>query len=479
MIPLLPAVVLGASFVSVQVGSFTEESRAIHVVDELRDAGHPAFFLRFASPEEGESTYKVRVGSFPDNAAARAAAVRIKEAGYPGAFPTPTDLAETQGLSADLTALVGALGAVNPGRVKNEAVGKRLRTYTQNYLTLFLLAAGSDPGMKMTDLAVWDTNPDNQPELFPVVDASRAYALFWVPAESRYGVAELLRGQRLSIGDAFDLTAGPEKFIAVRYERGGDLYREAGYEFFRWKHADRNFTRVGRLPLEIVDRGEERGLGLSRKRTVEASSVDPDPDRELLVRDSVDTGGSTKEHVDVWDWDGTRLERVASIDYFEKVLANAPGDATAAEGLFGLGIELGLDGRLEDSQKVFQRLVSKYPQFEVSKRAMAAIQQIGERRERARALNQTGFDEIRSGAPDLAEEDLEDAVRLDPGNAAAHYNLAAARAALGDPVGALRALRRALELDTDDTMKLREKARADADLAPLRPLPEFKEILRL
>ena len=67
---------------------------------------------------------------------------------------------------------------------------------------------------------------------------------------------------------------------------------------------------------------------------------------------------------------------------------------------------------------------------------------------------------------------------VDPGNAAAQYNLADARTALGDSAGALRALKRALEIDRDDAMTIREKARADGDLAALRDHPQFKEVLR-
>lgn len=478
MSPLL-TLVFGASFVSVQVGSFSEETRAVTVVEELRGDGLDAYFLRVPSAEGDGSTYKVRVGKFKDATAARATAEKIKGLGYPGAFPQPTDLAETQGLSADLTHLVGALGSVNPGRISPEGDGRRLLVYVQDYLTLFLLAADGDPGKRVSDLAVWDTNPDNQPEIFAVVDGTRAYALFWVKTESRYALTELHQGPKLSLSDVFDLTPGPEKFVALRYELGGDLYKESGLRLYRWVQADGNFTEVGRIPLEVADRGEEPGRGMSRRRTVEAADLDADRDRELLVKCSVDVGAkSDKEHVDVWDWNGSRIERVTKQEWFEKVLSARPDDATAADGLFGLGIERGLEGDLEGAQKVFQALVSNHPQFEVSKRALTAIKQIGERRERAQVLNQTGFDEIRAGAPDLAEQDLEAALELDPGNVAAHYNLAVARTAQGDSAGALRALKRALEIDRDDVMKIREKARADGDLAALRDHPQFKEVLR-
>ncbi len=474
---LLALSLLGASFVSVQVGSFSEETRAVHVVEDLRRRDFDAYFLRVPAVDGGESTYKVRVGKFADTGVARATAERIRQLGYDGAFPATTDLVETQGLSADLTALIGELGSVNPGKVPPKGIGRRLRTYALDYLTLFLLAAGDKPGKAITDLAVWDANPDNQPEIVAVLDGTRAYALFWVRTQSRYNLAELHEGPKTSIGELFDLQPGPEKFIAVRYEKGGDLYLEKGYEIFRWDSSRGTFGAVGTLPLEIVDKGLEPGAGVSRKRRVEVGKVDLDADREILVWDSVD-GGASKEHLDVWDWDGRRLDRVRKPSWFEKILEADPNSQLAASGLFGVGVEFGLEDDLEEAQKVFQTLVTRFPAFDESKRAQAAIQQIGERRDRATVYNETGFDEVRAGATRLATQDLREAVRLDPGSAAAHYNLAVARLADGDRLGSLRALKRAVELDPDDLLKMRDKAKGDADLAPLRELPEFKEILQ-
>ena len=61
-----------------------------------------------------------------------------------------------------------------------------------------------------------------------MLDEREAYALYWVKTQSRYELQSLLadvhRGSKISIGEAFDLAAGPEKFIALRYEKGGDLY---------------------------------------------------------------------------------------------------------------------------------------------------------------------------------------------------------------------------------------------------------------
>ncbi len=478
---------LAASFISVQVGSFTDEARAVSKVEELRRDGFDAYFLRFPSVEGGESTYKVRAGSFADNAAARAAAEKLKAKGHDGAFATATDLQETIGLSSDLTILVGALESVNPGRVPREgSAGKRLHVYAQDYVTLFLLAAQGthDPGKKLTDLAVWDTNPDNQPEIFVVLDEREAYALYWVKSQSRYELQSLLadaqRGSKISIGEAFDLSPGPEKFIALRYERGGDLYKESGYLFRRWDQKAGDFAAIGRLPLEVVDKAEESdgAGGIVRTRSVEPKNVDADRDRELWVVDAVQSGGATREHADVWDWDGKRLDQVVRPKWFEEILATDGDNELAAQGLFGLGIEKALDDRLDEAQAIFQTLVSGHPEFDVSKRAVAVIKETGERKKSAETLNRMGYEELEAGAPELALQDLRQATILDPGSAKAHYNLAVARLANGDRLGALRALRRAVELDADDKHGIKDKASNDGDLAALRAAPEFKEILR-
>lgn len=479
MTTILAATLLhAATFVSVQVGSFSEEPRAISTVEELRRAGYDAYFLRAPSVEEGQSTYKVRVGKFPDKVQARMVAEKLKARGgdYAGAFPAETDLQETVHLSHDIVTLVGALGTVNPGRVKREGTGRRLAEYVQNYLVLYLVAGGFDPGTKLSDLAVWDTNPDNEPEVFAVLDAKRAFALFWERAQSRYALAELASGERIEMAQAFDLTAGPEKFIAVRYERGGDLYEEKGYSVYRWDQPNGTFAAVGTIPLEVMDKGIEGSSALSWKRVLDVTNVDLDRDREIVAHCTVEGG---KSHVDVWDWDGKGLlSRVSSVGWFEEVLSATPGSTLAGEGLFGLGVERGLADDLDGALDVFQLLVSKYPSLQVAARAQQAIQQLGRRQRIADVLGQTGFEELKAGAHELAAADLAEAAQQDPGNPRVHYSLAVARVRTGDTLGALRALSRAIELDPDDAMQMREKARVDSELSSLRTLPEFKEILQ-
>ena len=467
--------IFAASFVSVQVGSFSEETRAVAVVEELRRAGYDAYFLRANSVEEGASTYKVRVGKFADKVQGRATAEKLKARGddYKGAYAAETDRIETQNLSADLIGLVGQMKTVNPGRVtRDSGAGERLADYVHNYLVLYLLDAGRDPGAKLSDLAVWDTNPDNEPEIFAVLDGSRAFALFWEKTQSRYQLAELASGGKIEMGAALDLTPGPEKFVAVRYERGGDLYEEKGYQLYRWQQSQTTYEQVGTIPLEIKDRGIEGAASVSLMRSVDVDTLDLDPDREVIVTCTV----AGKSHVDVWDWDGKTLSRVRDIAWFEKILAAKPNSDRAAEGLFGLGIERGLADDIGGAQEVFQLLVSTYPTFGVAARAQTAITELGRRQRLADALNQTGFEELKAGAPELAAADLAEAALQNPGDPRIHYSLAVARVQTGDTLGALRALSRAVELAPDDAF--RDKARTDADLSPLRELPEFKEILQ-
>lgn len=474
MMMLAAPLIFAASFVSVQVGSFSEEARAVAVVEELRRGGYDAYFLRASSVEDGASTYKVRVGKFADKAAGRAVAEKLKARGadYEGAYAAETDRVETRNLSADLIALVGALKTVNPGRVEREGPGERLADYVQNYLVLYLLDAGRDPGTKLSDLAVWDTNPDNQPEIFAVIDEGHAYALFWERAQSRYQLAELASGGKISMGESFDLTPGPEKFIAVRYERGGDLYSETGYRLYRWAQGQASYSQVGTIPLEIADRGIEAAASMAITRTVAVEDIDLDRDREIVVTCSA--GG--KSHMDVWDWDGTAIARVRDPAWFQALLAATPSSTKAAEGLFGVGVERALGDDIAGAQEVFQLLVSTYPTFPVAARAHTAIAELGRRLRTAEALNQTGFEELKAGAPELAAADLAEAALQNPGDPRIHYSLAVARVQTGDTLGALRALSRAVELDKKDALK--DKARSDSDLSPLRELPEFKEILQ-
>ncbi|RRJ97019.1 hypothetical protein Ga0100231_002525 [Opitutaceae bacterium TAV4] len=64
-------------------------------------------------------------------------------------------------------------------------------------------------------------------------------------------------------------------------------------------------------------------------------------------------------------------------------------------------------------------------------------------------------------------------VRLQPGNATAHYNLACSLALIGNADEAIKSLTTALERGYED----HEWMLKDDDLATLRPLPEFSRLL--
>jgi quercetin dioxygenase-like cupin family protein len=69
---------------------------------------------------------------------------------------------------------------------------------------------------------------------------------------------------------------------------------------------------------------------------------------------------------------------------------------------------------------------------------------------------------------------LEDCLRRDPGYAGVLYNLACCESLAGRTDDAVEHLRAALETES----RLRESARGDDDLAPLRGDPRFEELLR-
>jgi predicted Zn-dependent protease len=79
----------------------------------------------------------------------------------------------------------------------------------------------------------------------------------------------------------------------------------------------------------------------------------------------------------------------------------------------------------------------------------------------------------RTQSLDAAVETLRHAFDANPRDALAHFNMACYRAAQKRVAEALSLLADALHLDP----KLRELARAEPDLADLRPLPAFQELI--
>ena len=89
------------------------------------------------------------------------------------------------------------------------------------------------------------------------------------------------------------------------------------------------------------------------------------------------------------------------------------------------------------------------------------------------ALNNLGVIHLRNGNYPAARGRFEKAVRLRPVNVDGHYNLACLYAAQGEVALALAHLKRAVSMDRSVT----EWARVDRDLAALRTVSEFKEII--
>lgn len=79
----------------------------------------------------------------------------------------------------------------------------------------------------------------------------------------------------------------------------------------------------------------------------------------------------------------------------------------------------------------------------------------------------------RTRSLDAAVETLQRAFEADPKDALAHFNMACYRAVQNRPREALELLKNALALNP----KLKSLARTEQDLASLRDLPEFKELI--
>ncbi len=83
------------------------------------------------------------------------------------------------------------------------------------------------------------------------------------------------------------------------------------------------------------------------------------------------------------------------------------------------------------------------------------------------------FGYLRAGDEDKGRAALREAAKLQPESWESHYDLACFESLAGRPREALNHLRRAAELDADET---RKAAAGDTDLDPIRQLPEFSAI---
>lgn len=80
----------------------------------------------------------------------------------------------------------------------------------------------------------------------------------------------------------------------------------------------------------------------------------------------------------------------------------------------------------------------------------------------------------RTQSVDAAVQTLQHAFDVNPRDPLAHFNMACYRAVQNRTAEALELLRNALHLDP----KLRDLAKAEPDLAPLRPLAAFQKLLK-
>jgi tetratricopeptide (TPR) repeat protein len=138
-------------------------------------------------------------------------------------------------------------------------------------------------------------------------------------------------------------------------------------------------------------------------------------------------------------------------------------------------------GRFAEARNQFRTLVDKYSTVsEVAARARTYLA-VSEARLRtelapprdADSLYDRGVIELNRGEYVAAQELFERALKREPDAAHIHYGLAASRARLGAIDTALKALRRAFDLQPN----LRIRAQRDSDLNSLRIDPEFEHLV--
>jgi hypothetical protein len=103
--------------------------------------------------------------------------------------------------------------------------------------------------------------------------------------------------------------------------------------------------------------------------------------------------------------------------------------------------------------------------LEIGERGGSGLRVIVLDRAESMLLGSEALDLLRNGRNEEAAQLLEEAVRVDPKNGNAHYNLACARALMGDRDRAFDALKRSLAVDP---LRYARIARTDPDLESLR-----------
>jgi tetratricopeptide (TPR) repeat protein len=151
--------------------------------------------------------------------------------------------------------------------------------------------------------------------------------------------------------------------------------------------------------------------------------------------------GRTLVHLKRWAPAAASLQRALELG------VEMPGVRT------DLAIALGKSGRYEASEEMFERVLAESP---------ADVE----------ALYEYGVMLMSRGEPRRAEALFQRAIGVAPSHAEALYSLATALAAQSRPAQAMDALGRAVALDSP----LRDRARTDPLLAPLRDLDGFRRV---
>jgi Flp pilus assembly protein TadD len=122
--------------------------------------------------------------------------------------------------------------------------------------------------------------------------------------------------------------------------------------------------------------------------------------------------------------------------------------------LFNNAVSLTRDNRIDEAKLAYRKVLRINPGH-------------------IKALNDLGVLLLHEGEYELASSYFQKAVRLDPENVDPYYNLACLYALSGNKEKGMVHLVKAADLDS----RVKEWARKDNDLASLKDLPEFNEII--
>jgi tetratricopeptide (TPR) repeat protein len=155
-----------------------------------------------------------------------------------------------------------------------------------------------------------------------------------------------------------------------------------------------------------------------------------------------------------WDFTTPKRPVTAEPSKQKPVAALKPAGVLGAEELCEKGRVFHKAGRLKDARRLYEETLRVDPDY-------------------VEALNNLGVILIHDKDFPAARSSFEKAIRLRPGYVDPYYNLACLHAIRGEISQGLAHLKKAVSLDKS----VKDWARNDADLAAMRGIPEFEEVM--